>query len=72
MLFLDFDLYEPTKVALEKLIPLIPKGGIVVFDELNDSRWPGETEALKEILKVNKISLKNFNYETHTTYYKEN
>ena len=69
LLYLDFDLYEPTKVALENLIPLIPKGGIVVFDELNDSRWPGETQALKEYIKLNKLNLKKFNYETHTTYY---
>jgi len=72
LLYLDFDLYEPTKIALKKLVPLIPKGGILVFDELNDERWPGETEALKEILNLNKITLKKFTYETHTTYYEIN
>ena len=40
-------------MALEHLLPLVPKGGIVVFDELNVERWAGETKALKEYLKIN-------------------
>ena len=35
LLYIDFDIYEPTKVALEKLLPLVPKGGIVGIDEVN-------------------------------------
>ena len=34
-LYLDFDIYEPTKIALERFLPLIPKGGVIVFDELS-------------------------------------
>ena len=35
LLYLDFDIYEPTKVALEHLLQLVPKGGIVGLDEIN-------------------------------------
>jgi len=45
LLHLDMDLYEPTMCALEHFVPLMPKGGLVVFDELNMGRWPGETRA---------------------------
>jgi hypothetical protein len=55
MLYLDFDLYEPTKVALENFLPLVPKGGIVAFDEVNSKKWAGETIALKEVLNINNL-----------------
>jgi hypothetical protein len=34
LLYLDFDIYEPTAVALEHFLPRMPKGSIVAFDEL--------------------------------------
>ena len=36
LLFLDFDLYKPTKTALENFLPKMNKGGIVAFDELDN------------------------------------
>lgn len=69
MLVLDFDLYEPTRVALEHFLPLIPAGGIVVFDELLNRRWPGETLAFKDELVLGDVSLRKFAYEAHTTYF---
>jgi hypothetical protein len=52
LLYLDFDLYEPTKKALEVFLPRMPKGAIVAFDELNCSTFPGETEAFNEIMSI--------------------
>ena len=46
MLYLDLDLYEPTEFALAALWQRVVPGGIVVFDEVNDPRWPGETLAM--------------------------
>lgn len=66
-LWLDFDLYEPTKVALDNFLPLIPKGGIVIFDQLNNSMWPGETRAFFE-KKIKYSKLKNFNFEPNLCY----
>lgn len=61
LLYLDFDLYEPTKVALENFLPRMPKGGILAFDELDNPLWPGETLAMLEChaerpLKIERLS----------------
>jgi hypothetical protein len=48
LLFMDFDLYEPTKVALQNFLPRMPKGAIIAFDELDNPLWPGETLAMLE------------------------
>lgn len=45
LLCLDFDIAAPTKVALKTFLPRMPKGGVVVWDELNCKDWPGETVA---------------------------
>jgi hypothetical protein len=69
LLYLDFDLYAPTKVALEQFLPLMPKGGIVVFDELNVAKWAGETTAFKEMFELNKIELKKFPFDPYVSYF---
>lgn len=48
LLFMDFDLYEPTKVALEHFLPRMPRGAVLAFDELDNPLWPGETLAMLE------------------------
>ena len=52
LLYLDFDLYEPTKKALEVFLPRMPKGAIIAFDELNCESFPGETLAMLEMLSI--------------------
>jgi hypothetical protein len=69
LLYLDFDLYEPTRVALKHLLPLVPKGGLVGFDEVNERKWAGETVALKESIGVGNINLKRFYFDAHVSYY---
>ncbi len=51
LLFLDFDLYEPTRVALEHFVPRMPRGAVIAFDELDNPLWPGETQAMLEFFK---------------------
>jgi hypothetical protein len=51
LLYLDFDLHEPTAIALRTLSSRMPKGAIVAFDELNAPEWPGETIAALPYLK---------------------
>ena len=58
LLYLDMDLYEPTKVALEQLVQRMPKGAILAFDELANPMWPGETKAVLET-----VGLKNLRIE---------
>jgi hypothetical protein len=69
LLYLDFDLYEPTKIALEQLLPRVPVGGIVGFDELNQSKWGGETQALHDVLQIGKVRLKKFRFDPHVSYF---
>lgn len=68
LLYLDFDLYEPTRVALKIIMPRIVAGGIIVFDELNEARRQGETIALLETLDINKYKIKKFSEEPHISY----
>jgi hypothetical protein len=48
LLHFDVDLYEPTKLALELLYPLVVKGGVICFDEYAHVPWEGETKAVDE------------------------
>lgn len=57
LLFLDFDLYEPTKIAIENFYPRMPKGGIIAFDELDNPIWPGETLALLDSLGIENLKI---------------
>lgn len=68
LLYLDFDLYEPTKVALKTIMPRMPKGAIIAFDELCVPQFPGETTALLETFDINKYELKKFPEEPHISY----
>ncbi|MES2513953.1 MAG: crotonobetainyl-CoA--carnitine CoA-transferase [Bacteroidota bacterium] len=55
--YFDFDIYQPTKECLEMLLPVMPKGAIIGFDELLDPQFPGETIAFKEIIKIRECKL---------------
>lgn len=68
LLYLDFDIYAPTKKALELFLPRIPKGGMVVFDELNDEAFPGETTAVLEELDLKDWRIRRFEWEPRISY----
>ena len=65
LLYLDFDLYEPTKVALENFYPKMPKGSIIAFDELDNPLWPGETQAMLDFFKDKKLEIKRLPYDPY-------
>lgn len=69
LLYLDFDIYAPTKIALEKLFPRIVKGGVVAFDELNCAEFAGETTALLESFDLRQIELKRFLFDPYISYF---
>ena len=66
LLYLDMDIYEPTKVALKELLPRMAKGSIIAFDELNWRSFPGETIAALEELGT-KYKFKNL-LNSHINY----
>jgi len=65
LLFLDFDLYQPTKIALEAFLPRMPKGAIVAFDELDNPLWPGETTAMLEVLNKSRLRIRRFPFDPY-------
>jgi hypothetical protein len=69
---MDFDIYEPTKIALKYFLPRMPKGAILAFDEINNPWWPGETLALLETMgdKFNNLEIKRFNFDPSISYIK--
>jgi hypothetical protein len=66
LLFLDLDLYEPTKVALEHFVPRMPKGAVLAFDELDNPLWPGETTAALEMR--DRLELRRFEFDPYIGY----
>lgn len=65
LLYMDFDLYEPTRIALEHFLPRMPKGAIVAFDELDNPLWPGETAAMLETLDKYKLRIQRLPFDPY-------
>jgi len=68
LLYLDLDLYEPTKAALEAFVPRMPKGAVIAFDELNARIFPGETLAVDEVLGLANLRIRRFPYDSYVSY----
>jgi hypothetical protein len=68
LLYLDFDLYEPTVAALKALLPRMPKGAIIAFDELNQKQWPGETLAVLGTIGIKNLRIKRFPFTPQISY----
>lgn len=68
LLYLDMDVYEPTKVAIEQLLPRIIKGGIIAFDELNGFNFPGETLAVLDTIGVSNLKIQRFHFDSGISY----
>jgi len=68
LLFLDFDLYEPTKAAIENFLPRMPKGAIIAFDELDNPLWPGETLAMLEKCGASTLKLQRLEFDPYIAF----
>lgn len=69
LLHIDCDLYESTKLSLEKFYPKVVSNGLIVFDEYLNTKeyWPGAVKAINEFfgkkkkqIQFNKITGKYF------------
>lgn len=65
---LDFDIYAPTKTALEQIKPRLVKGSILVFDELCDDIFPGETIAVQEVFGLNNLRVQRLPITARVSY----
>lgn len=68
LLFLDFDLYEPTRVALETFVPRMPKGAMIAFDELDNPIWPGETLAALDSVGIRNLELERLDFDPYISF----
>ena len=68
LLYLDLDLYEPTKKALEVFLPRMPKGAVIAFDELNAKIFPGETIAVMEQIGLRNLRIERFPFDSYVSY----
>lgn len=69
LVYLDLDIYEPTKFALQELLPLMPKGCIVAFDEFAHRTYPGETSALRDVVQMRDIQLRRVPFCSRIAYF---
>lgn len=65
---MDFDIYAPTKKALEAIRPHLFKGSILVFDELADDIFPGETVAFRETFNLQELRIQRFPMTARVSY----
>jgi hypothetical protein len=66
--YFDFDLYEPTRAALEAIRPHLPRGAVLGFDQLSSRTFPGETRAVQEVLGVPSLRLVRSQYAAQACY----
>jgi hypothetical protein len=48
MVYMDFDLYAPTLDTLNHIYPRLTKGSLILFDQINYKKWPGEAQAFRD------------------------
>jgi hypothetical protein len=65
LLHFDCDVYKPTLKSLELLWPRVVKGGVVIFDEYAIQPWAGESQAVDEFFKDEKITLQKLDWSTN-------
>ncbi len=68
LIHFDTDLYCPTKTALEVLKDRLPKGAVLLFDELNNKFYPGETLGVLDTIGVSNLKLCRFPWATTVSY----
>jgi len=64
----DFDIYAPTRAALLAIKPRLFKGSVLVFDELSDEVFPGETVAVREVLDLSSLRIQRSPHVSRVCY----
>ena len=68
LLYMDFDLFEPTAHVLRKLLPRMQKGSVIAFDELNHPAFPGETLAFLQEMVAGEITVRRVPFSSRISY----
>ncbi len=61
-------LYEPTLKILQLIKPRLVRGSLLVFEDLNQATWPGETQALFEVFGSSEINISRLPYCPHISW----
>jgi len=51
-IYCDTDLYAPSRLILNSLHSRLSKGGLIVMDEWNYDKWPGEAVSVREFMDI--------------------
>lgn len=68
LLFIDCDLFAPTKVALEQLVPRMPRGAVLAFDDLDNPLWPGETLGVLKSVGLERLRLRRMEWDPYIAF----
>lgn len=68
MLYLDFDLFEPTAHVLKTLLPRMQKAAVIAFDELNHPSFPGETLAFLKEMIAGEFTVRRIPFSSRISY----
>lgn len=66
--YFDLAIHKPTISSLKAIEDRLIPGSIVIFDELNDKKYPGESEAFLEWVKNKKYEVKISKYLPDRSY----
>jgi len=64
----DMDIYTPTKAVLKTIKPYLCKHSVLVFDELCDDVFPGETVALREVMNTCEVQIQRMSMTSRLSY----
>jgi hypothetical protein len=62
LLHFDCDVYQPTRIALAQLYPLVVKGGVILFDEYGIRPWEGESRAVDDFFQGQKVVIRKLDW----------
>jgi hypothetical protein len=68
LLHIDVDIYAPTKCILENVLHRMPKGAVILFDEVNMKVFPGETIAVLETVGIKNLKINRFDFCPNISY----
>ena len=74
ILNVDIDFVEPTKIALQQLVPRVVKGGIVLLDNYagvgtSGLSYHGDTRGIDEYIGETQLKLKRFPFAARPCYF---
>lgn len=69
LVYFDMDVYKPTHKALGLIIDHLVGGAVLVFDQLNYSTFPGETQAVKDLFELHATNIIHSRFANNQGYF---